>query len=37
MNTKKVWFITGTSKGLGLILTKELLYSKNNIKLHFKN
>ncbi len=25
MNTKKVWFITGASKGLGLILTKKLL------------
>lgn len=25
MNTKKVWFITGASKGLGLILVKELI------------
>ncbi|MDT0677656.1 SDR family oxidoreductase [Autumnicola musiva] len=25
MNTKKVWFITGASKGLGLTLTKKLL------------
>tara|TARA_R110002049_G_scaffold12292_1_gene55159 strand:- start:1235 stop:2080 length:846 start_codon:yes stop_codon:yes gene_type:complete len=25
MNTKKVWFITGASKGLGLILAKKLL------------
>ena len=25
MNTKKVWFITGASKGLGLSLTKKLL------------
>lgn len=25
MNTKKVWFITGASKGLGLVLTKNLL------------
>ncbi|MBL3658792.1 SDR family oxidoreductase [Fulvivirga sediminis] len=25
MSTKKVWFITGASKGLGLILTKKLL------------
>ncbi|MEN2435852.1 SDR family NAD(P)-dependent oxidoreductase [Weeksellaceae bacterium A-14] len=25
MDTKKVWFITGASKGLGLILTKQLL------------
>ena len=25
MNTKKVWFVTGASKGLGLILVKKLL------------
>lgn len=25
MNTKKVWFVTGASKGLGLTLVKELL------------
>ena len=25
MNTTKVWFITGASKGLGLTLTKKLL------------
>ena len=25
MNTKKVWFITGASKGLGLTLVKKLL------------
>ncbi|WBL24297.1 SDR family oxidoreductase [Zunongwangia sp. HGR-M22] len=25
MNTKKVWFVTGASKGLGLTLTKKLL------------
>ncbi len=25
MNTKKVWFVTGTSKGLGLALVKKLL------------
>ncbi|MXV14512.1 SDR family NAD(P)-dependent oxidoreductase [Pedobacter sp. HMF7056] len=25
MNTKKVWFVTGASKGLGLVLVKKLL------------
>ena len=25
MNTKKVWFVTGASKGLGLTLTRKLL------------
>jgi len=31
MNTKKVWFITGASKGLGLILTKKLLLKGYNV------
>jgi NADP-dependent 3-hydroxy acid dehydrogenase YdfG len=25
MNTEKVWFVTGASKGLGLALVKQLL------------
>lgn len=31
MNTKKVWFITGASKGLGLTLTKKLLAKGFNV------
>ncbi|WP_020529307.1 SDR family oxidoreductase [Flexithrix dorotheae] len=31
MSTKKVWFITGASKGLGLILTKKLLLEGYNV------
>ena len=31
MNTKKVWFITGASKGLGLTLTKKLLNQGFNV------
>ncbi|RZM19739.1 MAG: SDR family NAD(P)-dependent oxidoreductase, partial [Pedobacter sp.] len=31
MNTRKTWFITGASKGLGLILTKKLLAQGYNV------
>ena len=31
MNTKKVWFITGASKGLGLTLVKKLLSNGYNV------
>ncbi|TDS15526.1 short-subunit dehydrogenase [Maribacter caenipelagi] len=37
MNTKKVWFITGASKGLGLILTKKLLLQGCNVASTSRN
>ena len=37
MNTKKVWFITGASKGLGLILTKKLLLRGCNVASTSRN
>ncbi|MEP2056451.1 MAG: SDR family oxidoreductase, partial [Maribacter litoralis] len=37
MNTKKVWFITGASKGLGLILTKKLLLQGYNVASTSRN
>ncbi|MBU2940805.1 SDR family oxidoreductase [Lacinutrix sp. C3R15] len=37
MNTKKVWFITGASKGLGLILTKKLLLQGYNVAATSRN
>ncbi|WP_109434600.1 SDR family oxidoreductase [Aquimarina sp. AU119] len=37
MNTKKVWFITGTSKGLGLILVKKLLENGFNVAATSRN
>lgn len=37
MNTKKVWFITGASKGLGLILTKTLLLKDYNVASTSRN
>ena len=37
MNTKKVWFITGSSKGLGLILTKKLLLQGYNVASTSRN
>ncbi|WP_339724874.1 SDR family oxidoreductase [Maribacter stanieri] len=37
MNTKKVWFITGASKGLGLILTKRLLLQGYNVASTSRN
>lgn len=37
MNTKKVWFITGASKGLGLILTKKLLSEGYNVAATSRN
>jgi len=37
MNTKKVWFITGASKGLGLTLTKKLLLQGYNVASTSRN
>tara|TARA_R110002096_G_scaffold151508_1_gene314135 strand:- start:13651 stop:14532 length:882 start_codon:yes stop_codon:yes gene_type:complete len=37
MNTKKVWFITGASKGLGLILVKKLLTNGFNVAATSRN
>ncbi len=31
MNTKKVWLVTGTSKGLGLSLVQQLLKKGYNV------
>jgi len=37
MDTKKVWFVTGASKGLGLILVKKLLQSGHQVAATSRN
>ena len=37
MDTKKVWFVTGASKGLGLTLVKKLLAEGNSVAATSRN
>ena len=37
METKKVWFVTGASKGLGLILVKKLLQNGHSVAATTRN
>lgn len=37
MDTKKVWFVTGASKGLGLTLVKQLLEAGHQVAATSRN